>query len=140
MITVKDGSGCTRTYTKTITVPTQVSFTTTLTHPSCSGDNDGEIVINASGGSGSYTYSLNNGFSYQASSTFSTLSSALYLIRVKDSANCVRTGSAQLNKTDPSATFVMSSVSCHGGSDGEITVSNPTGGNGATYNSKIGSR
>ena len=139
VITVKDGSGCTRTYTKTITVPTQVSFTTTLTHPSCSGDNDGEIVINASGGSGSYTYSLNNGFSYQASSTFSTLSSALYLIRVKDSANCVRTGSAQLNKTAPNATFTTSSVSCHGGSDGEITVSNPTGGNGATYSSKIGS-
>ena len=138
-ITVRDGDGCTRTYTKTITVPTQVSFTTTLTHPSCSGDNDGEIVINASGGSGSYTYSLNNGFSYQASNTFSTLSSAIYLIRVKDSANCVRSGSAQLNKTAPNATFTTSSVSCHGGSDGEITVSNPTGGNGATYSSKIGS-
>ena len=61
------------------------------------------------------------------------------MIRVKDSANCVRSGSAQLNKTAPNATFTTSSVSCHGGSDGEITVSNPTGGNGATYSSKIGS-
>ena len=33
----------------------------------------------------------------------------------------------------------MGSVTCHGGSDGEITVSNPTKGNGGTYNSKIGS-
>ena len=138
-ITVRDGDGCTRTYTKTITVPTQVSFTTALTHPSCSGDNDGEIVISASGGSGSYTYSLNNGFSYQSSNTFSTLNSAIYLIRVKDSANCVRSGSAELSKSNPNATFTTSSVSCHGGSDGEITVSNPTGGNGATYSSKIGS-
>ena len=139
VITVRDGVGCTKTSTTSVTVPTQVSFTTALTHPSCSGDNDGEIVISASGGSGSYTYSLNNGFSYQASSTFPNLTEAIYLIRVKDTSNCVRTGSAQLNKTDPSATFVMSSVSCNGGSDGEITVSSPTGGNGGTYNSKIGS-
>ena len=138
-ITIKDGDGCTRTYDRTITIPTAVSFTTSVTHPTCNGDSNGEITFTASGGNGSYQYSINNGINYQSNSTFSNLTIGTYLLRVKDGVNCSTTGTVTLSKTDPSATFAMSSVSCHGGSDGEITVSNPTGGNGATYNSKIGS-
>jgi hypothetical protein len=137
-ITIKDGDGCTRTYDRTITIPTAVSFTTSVTHPTCNGDSDGEITFTASGGNGSYQYSINNGINYQSNRTFSNLTIGTYLLRVKDGENCSTTGTVTLSKTDPSATFTMSSVSCNGGSDGEIEVSSMTGGNGGTYSHRFG--
>ena len=137
-ITIKDGDGCTRTYDRTITIPTAVSFTTSVTHPTCNRDSDGEITFTASGGNGSYQYSINNGINYQSNRTFSNLTIGTYLLRVKDGVNCSTTGTVTLSKTDPSATFTMSSVSCNGGSDGEIEVSSMTGGNGGTYSHRLG--
>ena len=137
-ITIKDGDGCTRTYNRTITIPTAVSFTTSVTHPTCNGDSDGEITFSASGGNGSYQYSINNGINYQSNNTFSNLTVGTYLLRVKDGVNCSTTGTVTLSKTDPNATFTMSSVSCNGGSDGEIEVSSMTGGNGGTYSHRYG--
>ena len=86
-------------------------------------------MFTAGGGSGSYEYSIDR-VNYQSSNTFNNLSVGIYLLSVRDSAGCVTNGSANLTKSDPSATFSTTSVSCNGGSDGTITVSNPTGGNG----------
>jgi hypothetical protein len=60
---------------------------------SCYLGNDGSIIIDASGGKGPYTFSLNNGSSYVAGDTdtrktFSGLTAGTYYPRVKDANDC----------------------------------------------------
>ena len=138
---VKDSQGCEVTYSKTLTQPAAVTFTTSSVIPTCWDGSNGSITVTASGGSGSYTYSKNGGTTYQASNSFTSLANGTYSIRVKDSNGCLSSASnVTLNRTAPSATFSHTAVSCYGGSDGTLTVSNPTGGAGGaaqTYQYKL---
>lgn len=98
-IKVKDANTCTTTATTvTIDAPVVVSFSTSKAayngvDLSCHNGADGQITVTAAGGSGSYSYSKNNGSTWQVSNVFSGLSAGTYLIKVKDANNC--TPSAQ---------------------------------------------
>lgn len=129
-ITVTDGAGCSTTSTATIAEPTQITFTTTTTDPNC-GVNDGEIVVNASGGSGIYTYSLDGG-AYQASNTFSSLGSGTYTISVLDDSGCEVNNTASLNNNAaPNIDNVnFTEPTCSGSNDGQIIIT-ASGGSGA---------
>ena len=54
----------------------------------CSGSPDGKITVTASGGTGTYQYSKDNGTSFQSSNVFTGLASGLYSIVVKDANDC----------------------------------------------------
>ncbi len=60
------------------------------------GSADGSITVNASGGSGSYAYSINNGAS-QTSNAFINLSSGSYTLAVRDSLGCVASQLVSVN-------------------------------------------
>lgn len=142
-ITVKDTDNCERTYSKTLTQPAVVSFTTTKSNPTCWDGSDGSITVTASGGDGVYQYSKNGGSTWQIGNSFTSLGTGSYSIRVKDGNGCLSsTSSVTLSKSAPSATINTTSVTCAGGSDGSIEVSNPTGGNGggtfSNYDVKLG--
>jgi hypothetical protein len=63
-----------------------LSATATINPVTC--DNQGGMItVNATGGSGSYQYSLNNNPNYSASNVFSNLAPGVYTINVKDSQN-----------------------------------------------------
>ncbi|MBI5539621.1 MAG: gliding motility-associated C-terminal domain-containing protein [Bacteroidia bacterium] len=99
---------------------------------SCFDSNDGVITVSANGGTGSYTYWLNNGTS-QSSNVFSGLLSGLYVISVTDQNGCMAgvDGIAIVNPTLLTANAEGSSqVSCYNSSDGVINV-NVTGGTGS---------
>ncbi len=68
-----------------ITPPT---FTLQVTNSSCLGTNTGSIVINASGGTGSYTYSIDNGDTYSQQNSFAGLGAGNYMVRVQ-SDGCI---------------------------------------------------
>jgi hypothetical protein len=95
----------------------------------CSGDANGSIEINATGGTGSYQYSLNGGSS-QPGNTFTGLAPGDYLVTVTDQNGC--TGSDSTTVTEPPpltvTASVISNVSTCGGSDG-IAFAIATGGN-----------
>jgi hypothetical protein len=55
---------------------------------SCNGDNNGVITVNATGGSGAYEYSINNGTAWQTTNTFSGLTAGNYTILVRDPGSC----------------------------------------------------
>lgn len=118
-----------------ITQPARLNGVVSSTDVSCNGGNDGTITINgASGGSGTFEYSV-TGYPWQASSTFSGLPSGSYDVFIRDAAtpSCQRTLATGLNITQPailSATVVKTDVTCFGGSDGSISIANPTGGHG----------
>ena len=127
-IYVKDSANCENTYSVTITEPSQVTVSATGTNPTCWDGSNGSITASASGGSGTYTYSI-DGVNYQLSGTFTGLSNNTYTIYAKDINNCVANTSVTLNRTAPNATFTVTNVTCNGGSNGSIAISSFTGGN-----------
>ena len=137
-IYAKDTYGEVGSTNATVTQPTAVSVSATGTNPTCFGSTDGSILVNsASGGSGAgFTYSKDN-ITYQAGTTFSTLTNGTYTIYAKDSAGCIGSTSVTLNRTQITATYTQVNVLCNGVAEGSITVSSPSGGQGGTYQTKI---
>ncbi len=131
---VKDASGCTSGMLITTMQPDALAFMTTSTNVSCNGDNDGSISVNnVTGGTGTFSYSLNN-VNYQSGSTFSGLVAATYTVYVKDIAGCIASSSVTI--TQPSAivaTTVITDASCSGDYSGSITVNTTGGTPGYTY-------
>jgi hypothetical protein len=122
----------------TVTQPTAVSVSATGTNPTCFGSTNGSILVNsASGGSGSgYSYSRDN-VTYQAGTTFSSLTNGTYTIYAKDSNGCVGSTSVTLNRTQITATTSKTEVFCSGAAEGSISVSSPSGGQGGPYSTKL---
>ncbi|MEI8054171.1 MAG: T9SS type A sorting domain-containing protein, partial [Bacteroidota bacterium] len=125
-ITATDASGCTATKQVTITVPAVVNLTAIGINPSCPGQN-GSIIFFATGGSGIFTYKINND---AARSPFTTAPSAgTYVVKATDSKGCYVTKNVTI--TIPTAitlTVTGTSPTC-GGTNGTITFS-ATGGTG----------
>ncbi|MBK5278409.1 MAG: gliding motility-associated C-terminal domain-containing protein [Bacteroidia bacterium] len=115
-----------------------VTFTSVQVDPTtCVPGNDGSVTITASGGSGTYQYSKDNGISYQASNVFSSLSAGSYQVIVKDINSCVSAMSAISLTALGGLTFtsVKQDAVCNGGSDGSITLT-ASGGSGGNQFSK----
>ncbi len=136
----KDNAGTIVSSSATLTAPSAVAGTTTITNVLCNGGSTGSITVNASGGTPSYQYSLNGG-TFQVSNVFSGLTANTYSIIIKDANNCTTTISATATQpTAVNATAVTVNVLCNGGATGSITVT-ATGGtpgyqyalNGGTY-------
>ena len=107
------------------------------TNVTCFGANDGTITISAAtGGSGSYGYSINGGTSWQGSSNFTNLIPATYNIRIRDAINtgCTIALNPAIVLTQPvilSASLVKTNVNCNGAADGTITINGAAGGSGS---------
>ncbi|CAM1365223.1 Ig-like domain-containing protein [Tenacibaculum xiamenense] len=84
-IHVKDGFGCSS-VTTSYTIFPKLEFVTEITNST--GVNDGQIVINASGGTPPYSYSIDGGGTYINSNVFSGLAEESYAVVVKDSNHC----------------------------------------------------
>ncbi len=120
----------------TITQPNELTISndpvTGLHNVSCYGDNDGWFTITATGGSGDYDYSLDNGATWTNVAqintyTFSTLFKGTYLAKVRDfnEPSCV---SSTLQVDVDQAAKVQAAVvsitntTCFNTSDGVVTV------------------
>ena len=89
---IVDDNGCTKGSTTIVqTIFTNVQVSNVISSPSCYGENAGEIIVSATGGSpaqssGTYNYSIDGGSSYQSSGTFNNLTPGNYEVWVKDMA------------------------------------------------------
>ncbi len=138
LIKVKDVNTCTTTATSvTINAPVVVSFSTSKTayngvDLSCHNGTDGQITVTPAGGSGTYSYSKNNGGTWQVSNVFSGLGAGTYLIKVKDANNC--TPSAQSVTINNPAALSLAPATNNGPICEDFTLSltsSATGGTGA---------
>ena len=70
---------------------------------SCPGtyDGTGQIIISGSGGTGSYQYSINNGTTFSAQTTYSNLGNGWYYVAVKDSNGSIGYNSIYVNCAAP---------------------------------------
>ncbi len=129
--TVMDLNGCTATVQATITEPNAIILAASVTdHVTCNGGNDGVIESSATGGNGPHTFSI-DGTNFQNASTFTGLVAGNYTLTAKDASNC--TTSSNITIIEPDIISLQSnitSVSCHGETNGAIHVS-AVGGNGS---------
>ena len=107
-----------------------IATASTISDVSCFGGMNGSATVVASQGTPPYTYSWNSN-PIQTTQSATNLKSGIYTITVTDSKGSVTTSSTTV--TQPSAiTNVVAStrtnVSCFGGNNGSVTVSNPLGG------------
>jgi gliding motility-associated-like protein len=127
-VTVTDANNCTSIGGVTITAPPHITFDTVSTKSvSCFGGSDGSVTTYISGGTAPYTYvwpqSLTN-----IDSIATNLAAGTYTSIVTDSFTCRDTLTAVVHQPLPlGATTVVDSISCHGLTDGSITVTG-TGG------------
>ena len=123
----EDVDGCTAQTTIDVDEPTAITASLTIVDETCDGDDDGEITVTASGGTAALEYSL-DGITYQSSNVFTGLADGPYTVTVRDFNGCTQTvnGSVQPG-SDVTLTASVDSVSCNGGSDGQVTLTASNG-------------
>ncbi|MDR7211318.1 T9SS type B sorting domain-containing protein [Flavobacterium piscis] len=109
---------CQATTTFTLDAIPPTVFTTTQTHVSCFGGNDGTITVNVSSGVGSYEYQLDAG-AFQSSNIFTDLTAGTsYVVTVRDAKSCVYSN-APITITQPNdltaSSVVTISLTCASG-------------------------
>ncbi|NYJ26368.1 T9SS type B sorting domain-containing protein [Allomuricauda sp. ARW1Y1] len=131
---VRDNGGasgyCEANYDITIAQDPLLTINVTNTDILCSGEAQAQITIAASGGEGPYTYSINNGSTYQTSNTFVNLPAGSYNIRVRDANNCEVTEIYTINEplTLSASAAVTALAECYPGMGAEVRITNAIGG------------
>ncbi|TRX07877.1 T9SS type B sorting domain-containing protein [Flavobacterium gawalongense] len=127
-VTVKDKNGCTTTVPGLVSILPALQLQAAITAlPSCI-DGDGALTLSATGGSGTYEYSLDAG-TYQSSTNFTAISAGPHTVTVRDiTTTCTKSIPVNLGAATPITGFALSKtdVSCNGGSNGVITATMAT--------------
>ncbi len=123
-LTYTNSCGCTLTDSVTVFVNELFAPVGVLTHPTC-GLSDGEILVQAVGGTAPYLYSIDSGNTFTIDSVFLNLPLGFYNLMVTDSNGCA--SPIRLDTLiNPGAPVIDSIVpvdpSCFGNADGEIII------------------
>ena len=107
-VTVTDGICSATTTPLTIANPTEVIIGITSITPSGCGGATGSFSVLASGGAGSYTYSLNGGGT-NTTGLFTGLAANSYLVTAKDANGCTAIGIVTIPTATPPIPFTVTS-------------------------------
>ncbi len=137
-VTVTDQNGCTDSASTTLTQPTQLVASASVTGTlDCFGDTDGEVTASETGGTSPYTYSWNTG---ETNAIENNIGATTYSVTVTDQNGC--TDSASIALTQPTQLVASASVTgtldCFGDTDGEVTASETGGTSPYTYSWNTG--
>jgi uncharacterized repeat protein (TIGR01451 family) len=131
-VSVQDATGCNYYANVHVLQSSGVLLSTTSTHITCFGGNNGSISLTAFNGIPPYSYIWTGpqGFTSTVEDP-SNLFAGAYSVTVTDAAGCTRslviTLSTPMAISIPNNGIIITSISCHGASDGAIDIS-PTGG------------
>jgi len=138
-VEVNDFNGCGNLVTVIIESPLGITPVITAL-PSCDND-DGEITITATGGTGNYAYTIspNAPSIVLVGNVFSGVPSGTYTITVTDTITmCTEDVSVTLDNATPvTFTTEVTNVNCNGDSDGTITVILPSSNDNPVYTFEI---
>ena len=120
-LTVSDDNSCSLVLSETISEPSAINIVTNTTDVMC-GISMGSCSVNASGGSGGFTYQW-SGLS-DTSSTVGNLMAGSYSITVTDSSGCSESTSFTINSNGNISVNInpVSDITCNGYSDGALEV------------------
>ena len=107
--------------------PPAITGSETHTNVSCFGENNGQITVFASGGTG-LQYSI-DGNAYQLSNVFNNLTQNTYFVTAKDVNGCLLDlGSVIITEPiEVTVSGIATNVTCFGASNGSIAVTNSIG-------------
>ena len=110
----------------TVSGPSSMLTATTAKTDVCFGGTNGTITVTAAGGTGTKTYSMDGGTTYQSSNVFTGLAAGTYSIVVKDANNCTITPASVTINQSASALVVavtsLTNLACNGASTGAINI------------------
>ena len=107
---ITDALGCNRVFNYIVRQPNQLLPQTTA-NPVCFGATTSFIKIKPIGGTAPFTYSKDDGTTWQADSTFTNLVAGIYSIKVKDSKGCLFSKKDTIHTivANPNLNFIVSS-------------------------------
>jgi gliding motility-associated-like protein len=129
-LAVTDSNNCLVISTVIIEESDPITFVYSVFEVACNGNSSGFIQMLASGGTGSFQYSIDGGTNYATGGDFFTLSAGTYPVVVRDISLCTLTGTVMI--TEPpvlTASAVPTPATCSDACDGQIAV---TAGGGTT--------
>ncbi|MFI5149777.1 MAG: T9SS type A sorting domain-containing protein [Bacteroidia bacterium] len=110
-VTVTDSAGCPANAIATVGQPSAISPSTTVVGTSCNAAN-GQALVTASGGTGSYTYSWTT-VPVQTTSSVSNLAAGTYTVYVTDANHCTKNTTAMIAaSTSPSIAVSTTKSKC----------------------------
>ncbi|MBP2617879.1 SprB repeat-containing protein [Chryseobacterium jejuense] len=115
----------------TLVFPAELAITLSASTITCNNQSSGQVSVNATGGTGAYSYQWNTN---DTTPTVTGLSAGNYFVLVNDSKNCKVSGSTQIIGPDQLLIndLAVTNPICFGAANGEIKI-NVTGGK-APYN------
>ncbi|HEY0769190.1 MAG TPA: SprB repeat-containing protein, partial [Sphingobacteriaceae bacterium] len=104
-----------------------VTATATSTNVTCFGQDNGTLIINATGGYGDYEYSKDGGTTWQAENSFTGLVPDSYSVMVRDASQITCSYTiGPITIVQPAApvtgTATSTNITCSGAGDGTITI------------------
>jgi len=137
-VIVTDVNGCSTTNTITLTQPTILTNTISISsnysgqNISCNGASDGSINLTVSGGTTAYTYNWSNGATTQ---NVSALIAGMYSVTITDVNGCSKVDTLTLSQPLPiQLSSVIANVTCNSFTNGGINLSATGGTPGYLYN------
>ncbi|MDH5476549.1 MAG: hypothetical protein OEX22_12705 [Cyclobacteriaceae bacterium] len=129
-IYVLDKVNCSAQVNASISDNGNVSISNIIIQNADCGQTNGTLSVEAIGGNGVFSYSINNG-TLQSEALFSQLSTGVYEVKVEDNTGCTTTSSATIEYNNPIIVdnVILVNAGC-GSSIGSISV-NVSGGDGA---------
>lgn len=127
-VTMSDGNCCTAVDVVTITEPTTLSASVSVTDASCNGNSDGSVTLTPSGGTSPYNYQWDANTGNQTGQTATGLAQGTYYVTITDNNGCTLVDSATVS--EPVVLTTVTSVVnalCFGDSSGSVFVL-PSGG------------
>ena len=120
-VTITDINGCTTTAQTTVTAPPALVIDLiALEAPTCNGDSNALLQVDAQGGTPGYAYSWAGG---PATPTFDNLTAGDYTLTVTDFNNCEAVTTYNIPETPAlEAVFEVEPIVCRGEGTGSITV------------------
>ncbi len=133
-VSITDANGCMATDQVQITEPLAIAVDDSIRNSSCAGG-DGMLILDATGGTGSYQYSLDNGVTFQSGGQFNNLSGGTYQAVVTDNNGCVFNATYTIGTSGGLVATLTSSTNanCASACDGTAAVSVSGGTGNYTY-------
>ncbi|MFK8038902.1 MAG: T9SS type B sorting domain-containing protein [Crocinitomicaceae bacterium] len=119
---VKDANDCELTNTSAINQPQNLTVAVVYNNNEICGQGDGEFQVQASGGTGIYTYSI--GATTNNTGIFTNLAGAVYPVVVTDQNGCSKTINVTVVNIPPPNPVIdyQQDVACAGGLNGAVTI------------------
>ncbi|MES2763040.1 MAG: PKD domain-containing protein [Bacteroidota bacterium] len=126
-ITVRDNSGCTATVSATITQPTPVTGTISMTPVNCFGNSTGVVTAGGAGGIAPYTY-LWPALGSSTLATVTGVAAGTYTVTIRDANNCPITRTVTVTQpTSLTLTSTLTPATCgNANGSGTVTVAGGT--------------